>query len=133
MEDKIIIIFKDLISGFMDLDKINYIADILKNNKSISEKLVFVLDNNSTNEANQALMQMYNSLLGFDVFVGAYANNSFLEYKHLNQLELRKKISTEKYNLNDFLIKKYNKYNIKTHIIKDNIYINLLSIIKENL
>ena len=68
MEDKIIIIFKDLISGFMNLDKINYFADILKNNKSISEKLVFVLDNNSTNEANQALMQMYNSLLGFDVF-----------------------------------------------------------------
>lgn len=131
MENKVVIIFKDLTSGFMDLEKINYLADILNGNKILRKKMVFVLDNNSTNEANQALMQMYNSLMGFDIFIGAYSNNSFLEYKHLNQLELRKKIISFKGDFNEFLAKKYNNYNIKTYTITNDIYINLLSIIKE--
>lgn len=130
MADKYVIIFKNLTSGFMNLENINYLAKLFQNNEHLKEKIVFILDNDSSCNSNQALMQMFNSLMGFNLFIGAYSNNAILEYKQLNQFELGKKIEAVPCDLNEFIKNKLN-YKIKTYIISTEIYKNLLPIIKE--
>ncbi len=132
MPNKKIIIFKNLTTGFMNLKYINYLADVLSKNNGLRENLVFILDNSASNESNQAIMQMYNKLLGYNIFSVAYSNGEILEYRELNDLELRKKINGINIELNSFLKEKYKDYNTEIHIIENDIYENILSIIGED-
>lgn len=129
MADKHLVIFKDITSGFMNLDCINYLADIFEKNSELKNKITFILQNDVSNDNNQILMQMYNSLIGFDIFDAAFSNDTLLKFKHLNGLQLRKKVETEKKDLNEYLDEEYKNYNL--HIIENNVYENILSIIKE--
>lgn len=131
MVDKHLVIFKDITSGFMNLDCINYLADIFEKNSELKNKITFILQNDVSNDNNQILMQMYNSLIGFDIFEASFSNDTLLRYKHLNGLQLRKKVEPEKKDLNEYLKEEYKNYNLKMHIIEDNVYENILSIIKE--
>ena len=126
MTDKHIIIFKNITDGFMNLEKINNLADIFELNPTLKDKIIFILDNNNSNESNQALMQMYNSLIGFDVFKASLKQKSLLEYKHLNNLQLRKKMIPKEIDLDKYIKEKYNNCNIKKYNITDDIYKNIL-------
>lgn len=133
MLNKNIIIFKNITEGFMNLKYINFLADTFAIDKELKDKYVFVLDNDSTNEENQALMQMYNALMGFDIFVCSYSNGELLEYKRLNGLQLRRKIEGKKEELNDYLNNKYKDYKMNVHVVDNNLYQSIMTIIKEDL
>ena len=92
-ENKNIIIFKNITEGFMNLKYINSLANIFDKKKELKDKFVFILQNNASNEANQAIMQMFNKLMGFKIFVAASSNGQLLEYKPLNELQLKHKIN----------------------------------------
>ena len=89
--NKNIIIFKNITEGFMNLKYINSLAEIFDKKKELKDKFVFILENNASNEVNQAIMQMFNKLIGFNIFVAA------------------------------------------THIVENDIYQNIISIIEEEL
>ena len=132
-KNKNIIVFKNLTEGFMNLKYINFLVDTLSVNKELQESYVFVLDNDNSNEKNQALMQMYNSLMGFNIFVCAYSNGELLEFKRLNGLQLRRKVESKKMDLKEFLNDKYKDYNIIVHVVENDLYQNIMRIIKEDL
>lgn len=131
MPNKYIIIFKDITEGFMDLKNINDLADIFESSKELRKNFSFFLQNNASNESNQAIMQMYNSLIGFDIFKGSYWNHRLLEYKYRNGLQLRKKIESENIDLETYLKNKYKDDNLKIYYVTKNIYKELMQIIKE--
>lgn len=131
MPNKYIIIFKDITEGFMDLKNINDLADIFESSKELRKNFSFFLQNNASNESNQAIMQMYNSLIGFDIFKGSYSNHRLLEYKYRNGLQLRKKIESENIDLETYLKNKYKDDNLKIYYVTKNIYKELMQIIKE--
>lgn len=131
MPNKYIIIFKDITEGFMDLKNINDLADIFESSKELRKKFSFFLQNNASNESNQAIMQMYNSLIGFDIFKGSYSKHRLLEYKYRNGLQLRKKIESENIDLETYLKNKYKGDNLKIYYVTKNIYKELMQIIKE--
>lgn len=131
MQNKYIIIFKDITDGFMDLKNINSLSSILEGNKELRNHLSFFLQNSLSNESNQAIMQMYNSLMGFDIFEASYSNHHLLEYKYRNGLQLRKKIEAENLDLETYIKDKYKNNNIRIYYVTKDIYINLMSIIKE--
>lgn len=131
MPNKNIIVFKNITTGFMNLEYINYLADIFSKKEELKDKFTFILQNDVSKESNQAIMQMYNKLIGFDIFSAAFSKGSLLEYKELNELQLRGKIKAENIELNEFLKNKYKDYKINLHVIENNIYQNILSIIKE--
>lgn len=131
MQNNYIIIFKDITEGFMDLAKINFIADILKKHKDLKNHLSFFLENNLKEESNQAIMQMYNRLLGYDIFKGSYSNHHFLEYNYRNEFQLRKKLELQSIDLETYLKNKYQNTKIKTYYVTKDIYKELMSILKE--
>lgn len=133
MVSKNIIIFKNLTEGFMNLDGINYLADIFSKDESLKNRFTFILDNEVSNESNQAIMQMFNKLIGFDIFEAASSKGQLLEYKELNQLQLRNEIKANNISLDEFLDSKYKNSNIKKHIVEKNIYESILTIIKGEL
>ena len=128
MQNKHVIIFKNITDGFMNLEYINYLAELFSKEPSLKNKITFILDNNLSLESNQALMQMYNQLIGFDIFEAAYSNGKLLEYKELNQLQLRREVKAISLDLSDYLDNKYS--NFKKYFIENSIYENVLSIIK---
>lgn len=131
MPNKNIIVFKNITTGFMNLEYINYLANIFSKKEELKDKFTFILQNDVSKESNQAIMQMYNKLIGFDIFSAAFSKGCLLEYKELNELQLRGKIKAKNIELNEFLKNKYKDYKINLHIIENNIYQNILSIIKE--
>lgn len=131
MPKKYIVVFKNITNGFMDLEVINYLAALFTKNKTLKDKITFCLDNDVSHDSNQAIMQMYNSLIGFDIFELAHSNQQLLEYKPLNQLQLRKGLTAKNMDLNSYLNEKYKNYETKIYTIENNIYQNLLSIIEE--
>lgn len=131
MQNKYIIIFNDITEGFMNLKNINDLAEIFKNSKEMKKRCSFFLQNNVSIESNQAIMQMYNSLVGFDIFKGAYSNHRLLEYKYRNGLQLRKKIESENIDLETYLKNEYKDSNLKIYYITKNIYKELMKILKE--
>ena len=133
MLNKNIIIFKNITEGFMNLKYINFLADTFALDKELKNKYVFVLDNDSTSEENQALMQMYNALMGFDIFVCASCSGELLEYKRLNGLQLRRKIKTKKEDLMAYLNNRYSDCVTKIHVVENNLYQSIMTIIKEDL
>ena len=130
-EIKHIIIFKNLTSGFMNLDYINYLTNIFSSNKKYKERISFILDNDASLGQNQTIMQMYNFLLGFEIFEAAHNNGMILKYKELNGIEIKKKINGKKQELNNYIKEKYGNKKIKIHIVNKNIYLNILLIVKE--
>ncbi len=133
MVDKYIVVFKDITSGFMCLECINYLADVFTKIPNLKNKVVFILQNDVSQNNNQAIMQMYNTLIGVDIFKAASSKGTLLRYKHLNGLQLRKKVESEKKELNEFLQEEYKNCTLKMYIIEDHLYENILSIIKEAL
>lgn len=131
MADKYIIIFKNKTNGFMNLENINNLADIFELNPILKNKIGFILENEENKENNQALMQMYNTLIGFDIFKASYQENSLLIYKHLNKLQLKKELITQNITINDYLKDKYDNHNLKKYEITEDIYKNIFMIIKE--
>ena len=131
--NKNIIIFKNIIEGFMNLRYINSLAEIFDKKKELKDKFIFILENNASNEVNQAIMQMFNKLIGFNLFVAASSNGQLLEYKPLNELQLRHKINGEEISLQEYLSNKYKDYQLNTHIVEKGIYQNVIPIIEEEL
>ena len=115
MQNKHVIIFKNITDGFMNLEYINYLAELFSKEPSLKNKITFILDNNLSLESNQALMQ-------------TYSNGKLLEYKELNQLQLRREVKAISLDLSDYLDSKYS--NFKKYFIENSIYENVLSIIK---
>lgn len=130
MSNKYIIVFKNITEGFMDLKHINYLADVFQK-KKLKEELIFILDNDANSSKNQAIMQMYNSLIGFDVFKAAFMGKKMLEYKHLNGLQLKKEIPCQEIDFHTYINERYNSDKIMLYTIESDLYKNLLSIIKE--
>lgn len=130
MSNKYIIVFKDITEGFMDLKYINYLADIFEKKSELKEKIVFILDNDASCSSNQAIMQMYNSLIGFDVFKAAFIGDKMLEYKYLNGLQLRKKIACQEGDFRTYIDEKYKNDKVQIYTIESDLYKSLLSIIK---
>ena len=131
--NKNIIIFKNITEGFMNLRYINSLAEIFDKKKELKDKFIFILENNASNEVNQAIMQMFNKLIGFNLFVAASSNGQLLEYKPLNELQLRHKIEGVEISLQEYLSNKYKDYQLNTHIVEKDIYQNIISIIEEEL
>lgn len=131
--NKNIIIFKNITEGFMNLKYINSLANIFDKKKELKDKFVFVLQNNASNEANQAIMQMFNKLMGFNIFVAASSNGQLLEYKPLNELQLKHKINGIDIYLQEYLENKYKGYQLNTHIVENDVYRNIISIIEEEI
>ena len=131
--NKNIIIFKNITEGFMNLKYINSLAEIFDKKKELKDKFVFILENNASNEVNQAIMQMFNKLIGFNIFVAASSNGQVLEYKPLNELQLKHKIEGVEISLQDYLNNKYKDYQLNTHIVENDIYQNIISIIEEEI
>ena len=132
-ENKNIIIFKNITEGFMNLKYINSFANIFDKKKELKDKFVFILQNNASNEANQAIMQMFNKLMGFKIFVAASSNGQLLEYKPLNELQLKHKINGIDISLQEYLENKYKGYQLNTHIVENDVYRNIISIIEEEI
>ena len=44
----------------MNLEYINYLADIFSKKEELKDKFTFILQNDVSKESNQAIMQMYN-------------------------------------------------------------------------
>lgn len=132
-ENKNIIIFKNITEGFMNLKYINSLANIFDKKKELKDKFVFILQNNASNEANQAIMQMFNKLMGFKIFVAASSNGQLLEYNPLNELQLKHKINGIDISLQEYLENKYKGYQLNTHIVENDVYRNIISIIEEEI
>ena len=131
--NKNIIIFKNITEGFMNLKYINSLANIFDKKKELKDRFVFILQNNASNEANQAIMQMFNKLMGFNIFVAASSNGQLLEYKPLNELQLKHKINGIDISLQEYLENKYKGYQLNTHIVENDVYRNIISIIEEEI
>ena len=131
--NKHIIIFKNITKGFMNLKYINSLANIFDKKKDLKDKFVFILQNSASNEENQAIMQMFNKLIGFNFFIAASSNGQVLEYKPLNELQLKHKIDGVEITLQDYLNNKYKDYQLNTHIVENDIYRNIISIIEEEI
>lgn len=132
-ENKNIIIFKNITEGFMNLKYINSLAEIFDKKKELKDKFVFILENNASNEVNQAIMQMFNKLMGFKIFVAASSNGQLLEYNPLNELQLKHKINGIDISLQEYLENKYKGYQLNTHIVENDVYRNIISIIEEEI
>ena len=78
-------------------------------------------------------MQMFNKLMGFKIFVAASSNGQLLEYKPLNELQLKHKINGIDISLQEYLENKYKGYQLNTHIVESDVYRNIISIIEEEI
>ena len=131
MVDKHIVVFKNITTGFMNIEHISYVAEIFKRRPELKSKISFILENNESLETNQNLMRIYNNLIGFDIFIAAASNGNVLEYKKLNEFQSKKKFIGIKLDLDKYLNEKYGK--IKKIIVESNIYSSILSIIQEEI
>lgn len=127
-----VIIFKDITAGFMNIDEILDIQNRI-DKKSIRDKLCFCLMNSATLEKNQTIMQMFNGLIGFDIFKYAVADDKLVKYKFLQDNQLRKEnITAEEFNFDDFenfLKNDLKQQKLKFTIIENEIFKNLKKII----
>lgn len=121
-----VIIFKDITSGFMNADKIINLAKKFEKNQNLKESTIFVLLNNSTIEKNQSIMQMFNGLIGLDIFKFAFADNKAIKYNFLEDRKLCKEnIITQELNSNllkQFLQTELQTKNIKYLVIEDDVW-----------